>query len=198
MLVLSATEPAPAIASVVRDVPPILGKIVDRALAFDKAARWQSAQAMRAALLDAGRIVWPSDGPDGVVFEDEEKTTPAAPSQMRLGTDVAPSMPEESTLEFPTLAGAPQIESHAQPERAWRALPFISVAVCGIGVGIAIAAILAVPAPSRRPAPGASEPSATSLQARGGAVTASSPLDRECRRPRDFGRHPFDHFSNRR
>jgi serine/threonine protein kinase len=149
-LVLSATQSAPAIASVVHDVPPILGKIVDRALAFDKAARWQSAQAMRAALFDAGRIVWPSDGRDGVVYEDEERTTPAAPSQMTRETGVAPSMPEESTREFPTLPGAPAVEPRTQPDRAWRASPFIGVAVCGIGVGIAIAAILAATGSSVR------------------------------------------------
>jgi serine/threonine protein kinase len=174
MLVLSATQSAPAIASVDHDVPPILGKIVDRALAFDKAARWQSAQAMRAALLDAGRVVWPSDGQDGVEYEDEERTTPAAASQMTLETHVAPSMAEESTLEFPTLPGAPALESQNQPERAWRAFPFISLAVCGVGVGIAIATILAIPAASRRQVPGAPEPSTTSLQARGGAVTGPS------------------------
>jgi serine/threonine-protein kinase len=173
-LILSATHSAPAIASVVHDVPPILGRIVDRALAFDKAARWQSAQAMRAALLDAGRIVWPSDGPDGVAYEDEERATPAAPSRMTPETDVAPSMPEESTLEFPTLPGALAVESLTQPERAWRASPFIGMAVWGIGVGIAIAVILGVPAASRHPAPAA--PAATSLRARGGAVTSSSAL----------------------
>jgi hypothetical protein len=129
---------------------------------------------MRAALFDAGRIVWPSDGPDGVVSEDEERTTPAAPSRMTLETDVAPSMLDESTLEFPTLSGGPAVASHTQPERAWRASPFIGVAVCGIGVGIAISMILAAPAASRRLGPGASEPAATTLQARGAAVTASS------------------------
>jgi hypothetical protein len=48
------------------------------------------------------------------------------------------------------------------------------LAVCGVGVGIAIAVILAVSAASRRQAPRASEPSATNVQARGGAVTAPS------------------------
>jgi eukaryotic-like serine/threonine-protein kinase len=172
MVALSATEPAPAIASVVHDIPPILGKIVDRALAFDKAARWPTAQAMRAALLDAGRIAWPSDGPDAVEYEDEERTAPAPPSRMTPETDLAPSMPEE--LEAPTLPGAPGVELQTLPERDWRAFPFLSLAVCGVGVGIAIAVILALPAASRRHAPDASEPSAMSLQARGGAVTASS------------------------
>ena len=173
MLALSATEPAPAIASVAHDIPPILGKIVDRALSFDKAARWPTARAMRAALLDAGRIVWPSDGPDGVECEDEEKTTPAL-SRMTPEADVAPSMPEEGALDPPTLSGAPRVESQTLPERDWRAFPFLSLAVCGVGVGIALAVILAVPAASRRHAPDASELSAMSPQARGGAVTASS------------------------
>ena len=57
-LVLSATQSAPPIASVVHDVPPIIAKVVDRALAFEKAGRWPSAGAMRDALVRAGRVVW--------------------------------------------------------------------------------------------------------------------------------------------
>ena len=54
MLLLSATRPAPLTASVVHDVPPLLAAIINRALAFDKADRWPSARAMRAALLESG------------------------------------------------------------------------------------------------------------------------------------------------
>jgi serine/threonine protein kinase len=52
-LLLSATRPAPPMASVVHDVPPQLAAVIDRALAFDRADRWRSARAMRAALLES-------------------------------------------------------------------------------------------------------------------------------------------------
>jgi serine/threonine protein kinase len=53
-LLLSATRPAPPMASVVHDVPLQLAAVIDRALAFDRGDRWPSARAMRAALLESG------------------------------------------------------------------------------------------------------------------------------------------------
>lgn len=50
-LLLSAmTEPAPRLATVVADAQPWLGRVVDRALAFDPADRWQDARAMQEAV----------------------------------------------------------------------------------------------------------------------------------------------------
>ena len=49
-LVLAATRPAPALQSVAPDVPAPVGDVVDRALAFDKAARWTDATEMQAAV----------------------------------------------------------------------------------------------------------------------------------------------------
>jgi len=49
-LVMAATRPARPLASVVPDAPPELAEIVDRALAFDREARWQSAATMREAV----------------------------------------------------------------------------------------------------------------------------------------------------
>lgn len=51
--ILAATRPAPSLAVVLPDASPELVAIVDRALAFDKVDRWDSATAMRAALNDA-------------------------------------------------------------------------------------------------------------------------------------------------
>ena len=84
MLVLSATQPAPAIGSVVHDVPPIIARVVDRALAFDKAGRWPNAQAMRDALIHAGRVVWACDAPDDLEDREVDKTDPAPPPAMTL------------------------------------------------------------------------------------------------------------------
>jgi serine/threonine protein kinase len=49
-IVAAATRPAPPLRTVCADLPPALTHVVDRALAYDKAARWPNARAMQAAL----------------------------------------------------------------------------------------------------------------------------------------------------
>lgn len=51
--ILAATCPAPSLAAVLPEAPKEVVAVVDRALAFDKADRWPSAEAMRAALCEA-------------------------------------------------------------------------------------------------------------------------------------------------
>jgi serine/threonine-protein kinase len=53
ILLKAATLPAKPLADAARGVPPAIAKIVDRALAYQKAARWPSAGAMANALRDA-------------------------------------------------------------------------------------------------------------------------------------------------
>ncbi len=50
MIFLCATQPAPPIATWLPETPPAIGQVVDRALAFRAADRWESAGAMRSAL----------------------------------------------------------------------------------------------------------------------------------------------------
>ena len=50
LMVRAATTPARPLASVAPEVPAAIAQVVDRALAFEKAARWPSAGAMRDAL----------------------------------------------------------------------------------------------------------------------------------------------------
>jgi serine/threonine-protein kinase len=52
-LIASATVPAPSIASVAPQVPPLVAAIVDRALAFDRANRWSDAAAMQRVVREA-------------------------------------------------------------------------------------------------------------------------------------------------
>ena len=147
MLVLSATQPAPLLGSVVDDVPPILAEIVDRALEFDKAARWPTARAMREALLEADRSVRSADHRDSLEDTDEDKTHLALPPEMTLAGEVAPPVPSEppvDTLELPTLPAASTVaglESHGQPDRARRGFPYVGAIVGGMGISVAVAAI---------------------------------------------------------
>ena len=88
-VVYAATRPARSLASVLPDAPRAVVEAIDRALAFDKGARWSSAAAMRDGLReasiaafgrlaplpsmsDAGEIAGPvstrSDGPTSAAF----------------------------------------------------------------------------------------------------------------------------------
>ena len=53
ILVQAATQPARSLAAALPGADPRLVAVVDRALAFDKAARWPNAEAMRAAVREA-------------------------------------------------------------------------------------------------------------------------------------------------
>jgi serine/threonine-protein kinase len=53
ILVRAATMPARPLASVAPKVPPAIGRVVDRALAYEKSARWPTAGAMAEALREA-------------------------------------------------------------------------------------------------------------------------------------------------
>jgi eukaryotic-like serine/threonine-protein kinase len=171
MLVLSATQPAPLLGSVVDDVPPILAEIVDRALAFDKAARWPTARTMREALLEADRSVRSADHPDSLEDTDDDRTHLALPPEMTLPGEVAPPDPSEApvdTLELPTLPVASTvagIESQSQPERARRGFPVVGAIVGGMGIGVAVAAIAVLFIGSKAPPWSALELSASSLGA---------------------------------
>jgi eukaryotic-like serine/threonine-protein kinase len=58
MLVRAATTVATPLASVAPEVPPAISQVVDRGLAFHKAARWSTAAAMRTALSEAAGVAW--------------------------------------------------------------------------------------------------------------------------------------------
>jgi serine/threonine-protein kinase len=53
MLVHAATRPAPLLGSVAPAIPAAIASVVDRALAFDRQARWPTARAMADALAEA-------------------------------------------------------------------------------------------------------------------------------------------------
>ncbi len=63
MMIRAATTPAPLMASVVADAPPVLCAVLDRSLRFAKDERWPSAAAMRDALIEASATLC---GPAGL------------------------------------------------------------------------------------------------------------------------------------
>ncbi len=132
MVVMSATRPAPPLASVARDVPPVVAMVIDRALAFHKADRWPSAEAMLDALLQA----------QGFLEARDTLQVPVVPA-----ASTSPSAFEG-------------VEWNTQPDPARRRFPVASVVVCGVGIAIAVAVIASVSVGSKGPMRDASAPSA--------------------------------------
>jgi eukaryotic-like serine/threonine-protein kinase len=64
LLVTAATEPAPRIRDVCPDVPAALAAIIDRALSFSKAERFESAEEMSGALSSGGAEVTGAPSPE--------------------------------------------------------------------------------------------------------------------------------------
>jgi serine/threonine-protein kinase len=87
-LILAATQPAPSIASLLDGLSPRVIELVDRALAFDKHARWSDPRAMQQALRGALEA-------EGLV---DRLTLPA---------------PSSPGMEAPTLVASPELLSGA-------------------------------------------------------------------------------------
>jgi serine/threonine protein kinase len=157
MLVLSATQPVAPLASVIPDVPHLLAEIIDRALSFDKAARWPNARGMREALLHADKAIRSNDSPDALEDRDDEKTTLGLPPEMTLRGQVAAvaQVNQEFTVEISTLretSTVAGVESRSNTPRARRPGRVVLAAV-GV-LGIAATVLLFAAHPSAPPTSG--------------------------------------------
>jgi serine/threonine-protein kinase len=56
-LLAAMTEPAPSVRAIVESVPEAMARVVDRALAYDKAQRWADAREMQLAVREAYRAI---------------------------------------------------------------------------------------------------------------------------------------------
>jgi serine/threonine-protein kinase len=116
IMIRAATTPAPTLASVLPDAPPLLCEVIDRALAFEKTERWSGAAAMREALLSAARSVFgeaPTAQTLAELLEDlGEAATVVQASPLVHGARFPVSTPatEEAT--------APLARSPSQPQPA--------------------------------------------------------------------------------
>ena len=181
MLVRSATEPAQSLAAVAPDVPSAIAQVIDRALAFNKRDRWPSATAMREALVRAESAGRSDDDPEG----EEDRTHIAMPPKMTLrGEDVSSLGPgiaketlEITTLPLPPASTVAGIESHSQPGRTRRGLPFVGVAVGGVVLsGMLVALIVALAGGSKQPAAITTEPTAANPHVSSNEAASASPL----------------------
>jgi serine/threonine-protein kinase len=153
-------DPAPALGSVRSDVPRALAAVVDRALAYDPADRFQTALELRDALLAAwrGASVDPlsrtdldaarSDGfpervPGALASAPTMPSRPAADVAARraAATLVSPASPDRKTSAR-TAAPVSVSSSHARPSSG-RAVP-IALFACALA-GVVVWAIVRTP-----------------------------------------------------
>jgi serine/threonine-protein kinase len=95
LLINAATRPSPSLGSVAPGVPEQLIHLVDRALMFDKKARWSSASEMQHALARGSQDVFGTD------VRSLPRPTPAALSEtapMRAPTPIPPEQVESAVV----------------------------------------------------------------------------------------------------
>jgi serine/threonine-protein kinase len=105
LLIRAATTQARSVISVLPGTPPAAAEIIDRALAFEKGARWPSARAMQDAILDTypalfGRPV--SRAPLLALFPGGDAVLPASPPSgpPRASESSAPEIPLSKFSSF--------------------------------------------------------------------------------------------------
>ncbi len=93
IMVLTATTQAQSLAGAVKGAPRAVVQIIDRALAYDKAARWPSAKAMALAIRDANAVLFnrtPSLPPEPL-FRDATSASSSGASRPPLVWTPEPS-----------------------------------------------------------------------------------------------------------
>jgi hypothetical protein len=121
-LVHAATKPAPPLKSLLGEIPAQLGLVVDRALAFEKSARWPDARAMQEAMRPLMR------------------TTPAGalpfvrPTSM-LEASRSATVPAMASVAAPVMTGdaLAASEAPARRSRAWIPLLLVAAVVAAGG-----------------------------------------------------------------
>lgn len=150
------TQPLPPLASVLPDIAPEVAAIVDRAVAYDREARWPDAMAMRQAL--SGLL-----GNAGIV--DSRARLPALPiAPGAAGTDGATVAVPDGALTTGRPFSSQSLPMATKPSRAARTA-FVGVAALGTLI-VAIVLVLAVSrrahqAPAAPPAIAVSPPPST-------------------------------------
>ena len=175
VMLAAATQPAPSLGLLLPDAPAAVVALVDRALAFDKAARWETAALMRDAVREAylqafGEEISPA--PLLALLGPTAEGTPAAPALARTaelsGGPVTPPVSRTAILtgETSPAVAAPSVARHptsltppprpaGRSRRASVVLALAAVATVG-----AVAAWLSFRAPGPRSADLPSPPTA--------------------------------------
>jgi serine/threonine-protein kinase len=145
-MVLSATRAARALGSVAPEVPPEVAAIVDRALSFDRAGRWESAAAMRDAVKQVYRAQYDEDpSPGALVFMASPEKMAVSDRSPMLRSPMASTVPEtpvsanaKRASERPASSPTSLVGTAAQP----RALSTGRVRVVAGAVVLVVAGVM--------------------------------------------------------
>lgn len=139
-LLLAMTATAPLIGTVLPEIPPEVAVIVDRALAFDKAARWPNARAMQAAVRGALHAL--SAGDPGVPRDTQSPPSAATPGEP------VPGAPQPAELD---VTGQKTTQKLSRPRLPVQVVAAEAPEPPGTVSGIAAAAGDIVPSKGRVP-----------------------------------------------
>jgi serine/threonine protein kinase len=169
MMVIVGSRPARSLALVAPDVPAVLASVVDRALMFEKSARWSDARAMQSALAGAYRDAFGTPIPEADEEDDDDgpHTPPAgmaaasgprlsnrASSAVTVLTGATPVITEQ--VELPVAGEMPL----GRARRLRLAILPVAGVVTIVFVGLVVAMTAGRPGgkPASEPARGAASP----------------------------------------
>jgi serine/threonine-protein kinase len=104
-MVFAATKPAPSLAVLMPDAPASVVALVDKALAFDQSARWQSAGAMRDAVREAYRALH-GEAPGAAVLAPIAASVPISVHPDSPSDPLAPTLAAPGSSTNRRLAGS--------------------------------------------------------------------------------------------
>ncbi len=113
VLIRAATAPARSLATVVPDAPVAVVEVVDRALQFDRAARWESASAMREALARVRRDLLGARTPGQLVSLFEGVELKGEPARTGTAHGSAPSVASVAVFRDTELVQASFVSTYA-------------------------------------------------------------------------------------
>ncbi|MBI4700325.1 MAG: protein kinase [Deltaproteobacteria bacterium] len=169
-LLAAMTEPAPALGVVAPEVPAQVASIVDRALAFEKDARWPDARAMQQAVADAYEALVGTPLPEP---GEHSSRGLARPPASRPRSASAPVLSASGDASRSTTAGGAH-ELGGIPARARRRSYLLAAALL---VAVAVGAAWLVPRGAgrdRTAPPAAAGPEAGSASAPASLATAQA------------------------
>lgn len=168
MLVLAGSRPARALRHVAPDAPSELAAIIDRALSFERSARWANADAMR----DALETYRASAGFDAVPAARQERSSPRLDAMVPTSTwEAEPATPEvPSTTEGVV---APK-ERALSPGAGAKSRQTRGVMLVVVGAMILGGAAMALPRSEARRGSGTESAEGTALVERGAPTATPS------------------------
>jgi serine/threonine-protein kinase len=172
-LILAATKPPPSIGEILPGLPPSLVEIIDRALAYDKHARWPDARAMQAALRAAHGIE---------VDAPIDRLTPPTPSSPGFDaqTIVAPAELTSAITGLGSVTGRGFSSSTRAPHPRRRGMVILAsvLALAAVGGGTALHLASRVPPVETVPSePAADPPKAPDIEIGPLATPSAAPDD---------------------